>query len=708
MIRHLELHNFATHADTEIEFGDKKNVLIGQTGSGKTNLLQAIDFGFLGAEQGLNLEELIADGAETAEVILDYLDTRTSQTYRIHRTLTRDSDGKTEHVCSITNLETQETVKKPDPVRKTLESLGVDAPVFKYVVHVPQGKFADVLQEGQDRKTVLDRLFKISQLEEAYRELGLHEGPVKKIEDRKQEKLLEKARLGDKASRLQEEERLYQKLLAEQREKARRLDEVSKELERIKDIAPSIRQQLSRLENLQARINEGNAIAQSCESTIDKLLPQLRELVTAEDFTRIQALDARGTTEYYGKLESQLLPLESERDAFETGYAESVKKAAATKTQYDTTINERLELEEQLEAISRYLTGKGEQPRIECDKCGSILTPEQWAKHTDEIKSRNEATESKIKQLEEQWSKETQASETLLGKSKDAKTSIESIEKTLVILRQLAPQREDQQKADIARKQAQEEQTQTQAELRRLLSEDEKPSNEQIIQMSLQVQPSLESIPKQIEDLQRELKSYEENVSAPQLKRVEEARLAGKQVQELQPQIDLDIKKIEMLQTIRTAFREIQPAVRKSFVSKITASANDYLKRLYGGAELQNFEFTEDYEFIVTRAGHKRHAYRLSGGQQVLASMAFMLALSEVLSQLDFLILDEPTTHLDENRRKELVNVLENLRRVPQLIVVDHHSELLIAADEKFRIDLNEEGQSKVSEISDQLNSSTP
>jgi len=39
--------------------------------------------------------------------------------------------------------------------------------------------------------------------------------------------------------------------------------------------------------------------------------------------------------------------------------------------------------------------------------------------------------------------------------------------------------------------------------------------------------------------------------------------------------------------------------------------------------------------------------------------MAFLMALSEVLSQLDFLILDEPTTHLDENRRKELVNVLE-------------------------------------------------
>lgn len=83
----------------------------------------------------------------------------------------------------------------------------------------------------------------------------------------------------------------------------------------------------------------------------------------------------------------------------------------------------------------------------------------------------------------------------------------------------------------------------------------------------------------------------------------------------------------------------------------------------------------------------------------MLASMAFLMALSEVLSELDLLILDEPTTHLDEDRRKELVNVLENLRRVPQLIIVDHHSELLGAADTRFQVTLGSDAVSKVAEI---------
>jgi exonuclease SbcC len=197
-------------------------------------------------------------------------------------------------------------------------------------------------------------------------------------------------------------------------------------------------------------------------------------------------------------------------------------------------------------------------------------------------------------------------------------------------------------------------------------------------------------------DLTRDLKSYDESQLKPQQKRVSDAEESASQLRKLEPEIRLDEKKIQLLQTIRSSLREIQPVVRRSFVSKITASANDYLKRLYGGTEIESFELTEDYEFLVTRAGHKRHANRLSGGQQVLASMAFLLALSEVLSQLDFLILDEPTTHLDENRRKELVNVLENLRRVPQLIIVDHHPELLVAADTRFHVSLTPEGMSQV------------
>jgi exonuclease SbcC len=104
MIQRIELHNFASHDDTEIEFGNGKNVIIGSTGSGKTNILQAIDFAFLGDVPEVNLPELISDKSDAAEVIIEYDDPRTGQTYRIHRSLKRASDGKAEHECTVTNL----------------------------------------------------------------------------------------------------------------------------------------------------------------------------------------------------------------------------------------------------------------------------------------------------------------------------------------------------------------------------------------------------------------------------------------------------------------------------------------------------------------------------------------------------------------------------------------------------------------------------
>lgn len=700
MIRRVELHNFATHEDTEIEFENNKNIIIGQTGSGKTNLLQAIDFAFLGSEQGINLEELIADGADSAEVILDYLDPRTSQSYRIHRTLTRKDDGGADHVCSITNLETNETTRKPDPVRKTLEVLGVEASVFRYVVHVPQGRFADVLQEGQDRKAVLDRLFKIAQLEETYHELGTREGPIRKLEDRREGNQLEKAKLDADASKLEQEQALYQKLTDDRKTKQQKVDDARKQYEQLGQIVPSIREKLNKLDGLDSKISDAKAIVQTSQSSIEKLLLQLQS-VLPDEVAMIETLDATETRQHLNKLEKALPGLTVERDTLEAGHIESVKKAAAAKSRHELVVEEKSSIEKQLQDVNSYLEGKGEQPEIQCDKCGSFLTPDRWVNHVNELKEKLEETGKKIEQAKELWANQIMTEETVREKLAKANARVDNHEKSTEFTRQLATQRENKESAEASLTQLIQERKGIVAELRTSLGNESEP-DDAIVQNARMVPALLERMPEQITSSEHELVTYDTDILAPQLRRVEAAKEAKKKAEEeLQPKIISDTKKIEMLQTIRTAFREIQPAVRRSFVARITASANDYLKRLYGGAEIESFEFSENYEFLVTRAGHKRHAYRLSGGQQVLASMAFLMALSEVLSELDFLILDEPTTHLDENRRKELVNVLENLRRVPQLIIVDHHPELLAAADTKFQVTMNNEGQSKIVEMSE-------
>jgi exonuclease SbcC len=48
--------------------------------------------------------------------------------------------------------------------------------------------------------------------------------------------------------------------------------------------------------------------------------------------------------------------------------------------------------------------------------------------------------------------------------------------------------------------------------------------------------------------------------------------------------------------------------------------------------------------------------------------------------------MDEPTTHLDEERRKELVNILSSFFReggriIPQMLIITHHPEIVDVAD---------------------------
>jgi len=65
------------------------------------------------------------------------------------------------------------------------------------------------------------------------------------------------------------------------------------------------------------------------------------------------------------------------------------------------------------------------------------------------------------------------------------------------------------------------------------------------------------------------------------------------------------------------------------------------------------------------------------------------------LSTTGFVILDEPTTRLDEKRREDLVAVLSALQNVPQLIIVDYNPELKEVAD-RFCVSLDAEGNSIV------------
>lgn len=88
----------------------------------------------------------------------------------------------------------------------------------------------------------------------------------------------------------------------------------------------------------------------------------------------------------------------------------------------------------------------------------------------------------------------------------------------------------------------------------------------------------------------------------------------------------------------------------------------------------------------------------LSGGERALTSIALLFAVSQV-NPPPFLILDETDAALDESNSRKYGDMLENLSKVSQLIVVTHNRETMSRAGILYGITMGGDGVSKLLSI---------
>jgi len=90
--------------------------------------------------------------------------------------------------------------------------------------------------------------------------------------------------------------------------------------------------------------------------------------------------------------------------------------------------------------------------------------------------------------------------------------------------------------------------------------------------------------------------------------------------------------------------------------------------------------------------------HMLSGGERSLTSIALLFAISQV-NPPPFLVLDETDAALDEANSRKYGNMLENLSRYSQLIVVTHNRETMSRAQVLYGVTMSAEGASKLLSI---------
>ena len=194
----------------------------------------------------------------------------------------------------------------------------------------------------------------------------------------------------------------------------------------------------------------------------------------------------------------------------------------------------------------------------------------------------------------------------------------------------------------------------------------------------------VDEVRKEIEELIREQAMLEER-----LKKVEEDE---KRLRDYERQVEEKRKILAKINRAYSDLKRIQKVLEPNGLPRlIRLKAKKIIEMLMQqfivrfGIDALGIELDPEYNvYLLTRDG-KKSVTMLSGGERIALALAFRLAIARALGgKLSVLILDEPTVHLDEERRRELVEVLRQghkLLGVSQMIVVTHDRELEEAAD---------------------------
>ncbi len=210
---------------------------------------------------------------------------------------------------------------------------------------------------------------------------------------------------------------------------------------------------------------------------------------------------------------------------------------------------------------------------------------------------------------------------------------------------------------------------------------------------------------KRIELLQKETAEYSEEKYANLEKKVKElsdkankmseqivsketmAMNAEESLKKLEPAFE-GLKKaavyVEKFQRIRERIfhrdGELAKGLRSWAVRSISAFATDYIQLF--GTGISEIKISEEESKVgiecYTSSGFQDIS-TLSGGEKVAVAVAIRFAIAKLVSSgaIDFIIMDEPTNYLDEERKKAFVDLVRNMGdAIRQIIIITHDREI--------------------------------
>lgn len=122
---------------------------------------------------------------------------------------------------------------------------------------------------------------------------------------------------------------------------------------------------------------------------------------------------------------------------------------------------------------------------------------------------------------------------------------------------------------------------------------------------------------------------------------------------------------------IRDILQKAAPYITEMLLHSISAEANQLFRDITGRFDV-TLRWAKDYEIMLEEEGRERPFLNLSGGEQMAAALSVRLALLKELSEINLAFFDEPTTNMDEERRRNLAQQIGRIKDFHQLFVISH------------------------------------
>jgi len=667
MIRNIELVDFLAHSNTKLEFENDATVFVGDNGSGKSSIIDAITFSLFGEHTRKNNKGLIRRGANQGFAKIEF--SANGKNYQAIRkidskgTLTaqfaEDVNGKLIPIAEGERKQFGESMTK-----HVEETLGMDFEKLKIASIVQQGELNSIIKaKPKEFKELLNTIIGIDKLDTAL-------ASMRTVQREFRSTIQKKFGYDD----IQVVENKITEYQNESKNAQPRLEQLDVEKKEQELLISKLEKQIQNDSTKESQLNDLESRKKEWQEYAKDVIKSIQNEVAEKEGIVSECKPCFAISKNKNEIESEINKNEEELSVIESELSDLEKK--------------QVRLEEHEELAEKLVLKDGKCPV--CDSTVDHLKPLFQKKHIeDEIKE----IEKEIENLENKKDELEQNINNLSDNLEESKKA-ETILSTYKIKNE---SQLDEIVAEIKMKTKQMQKIPLTVNSGQLVEAANLDSHAKTIYENI---VSLEKSTSGF-DQQEFLKNIESrDGSMTRLSQInqEYGEISGnikKAKMELE-KLDLTLTELKHVQGYVTELEQIQENVynRDGPVGKslrswsleiISQKASEYLEKL--NTKIQRIslsEKTRDVDISCYSRNTTLDLESLSGGEQVSVALALRLGMSHLLgaSNLNFMILDEPTAHLDNERRKSLVNVLSQLTNLKeddssmQFIIITHDAEI--------------------------------